>query len=78
MKAITKSCRMASVLVVVAGLASSVGCQVEIGGQTLPSGYYLTDDVQYYPPGQPFKLDREAAALRAAAAETSGSAQQQP
>ena len=45
------------------------GCQVEMAGQTLPSPYYLTDDVQYYAPGPEFKLAREAAAqqeLRAA------------
>ena len=23
------------------------GCQVDVAGQTLPSPYYLTDDVQY-------------------------------
>ena len=40
------------------------GCQVEMAGQTLPSPYYLTDDVQYYAPGPEFKLAREAAALQ--------------
>jgi hypothetical protein len=40
------------------------GCQVEMGGQTLPSPYYLTDDVQYYAPGPEFKLAREAAAMQ--------------
>lgn len=40
------------------------GCQVDIAGQTLPSPYYLTDDVQYYAPGPEFKLAREAAALK--------------
>jgi hypothetical protein len=44
----------------------SVGCQVDIGGQTLPSPYYMTDDVQYFQPGPEFKLAREAAALKAA------------
>ena len=42
------------------------GCQVDIGGQTLPSPYYLSDDVQYFQPGPEFKLAREAAALKAA------------
>jgi hypothetical protein len=42
------------------------GCQVDVGGQTLPSAYYLTDDVQYYQEGPEFKLAREAAALKAA------------
>lgn len=42
----------------------STGCQVEMAGQTLPSPYYLTDDVQYYAPGPEFKLAREAARLK--------------
>src|SRR5262249_37139721 len=29
----------------------SVGCQVEYGGMTLPSGRYMHDDVQYFPNG---------------------------
>lgn len=51
------------------GLMAAVGltgCQVDVGGQTLPSAYYLEDDVQYFPPGPEFKLAREAAALKAA------------
>ncbi|MEX2310242.1 MAG: hypothetical protein WD738_21925 [Pirellulales bacterium] len=40
------------------------GCQVEMAGQTLPSPFYLTDDVQYYAPGPEFKLAREAAAIQ--------------
>ncbi len=42
------------------------GCQVDLGGQTLPSPYYMQDDVQYFPSGPEFKLSREAAALKAA------------
>lgn len=45
---------------------SLTGCQVDIGGQTLPSPYYMSDDVQYFAPGPEFKLAREAAALKAA------------
>lgn len=41
------------------------GCQVDVGGQTLPSPYYMQDDVQYFPPGPEFKLSREAAAQKA-------------
>jgi hypothetical protein len=41
------------------------GCQVDIGGQTLPSPYYLQDDVQYFPTGPEFKLAQEAAAQKA-------------
>lgn len=40
------------------------GCQVDVGGQTLPSGYYLQDDIQYFPAGPEFKLSKEAAALK--------------
>lgn len=49
------------------GLAvvSSTGCQVHVGGQTLPSSNYLKDDVQYFAPDPEFKLSREAAALKA-------------
>ena len=51
------------------GLVAAIGltgCQMDIGGQTMPSPYYLTDDVQYFPPGPEFKLAREAAALKQA------------
>ncbi|QEF99903.1 hypothetical protein Mal15_39700 [Stieleria maiorica] len=50
-------------------LAGATGCQVGINGQTLPSPYYLQDDVQYFPSGPEFKLSREAAALKAARAQ---------
>jgi len=49
-----------------AAALGTTGCQVDVGGQTLPSPYYLQDDVQYFAPGPEFKLQREAAALRAA------------
>ena len=50
-----------------AGMAcvcSMVGCQVVEGGQTLPSPYFTSDDVQYFPPGHEFKLSNEAAAMQ--------------
>jgi len=50
-------------------LTTATGCQVSLNGQTLPSPYYLQDDVQYFPAGPEFKLPREAAALKAARAE---------
>ena len=53
-------------LTVVLGLT---GCQVDVGGQTLPSPFYMTDDVQYFAPGPEFKLAREAAAMKAHAEE---------
>lgn len=51
------------------GVSVTTGCQTAINGQTLPSPYYLQDDVQYFPSGPEFKLPREAAALQAARAE---------
>jgi hypothetical protein len=54
------------------------GCQVDIGGQTLPSPYYLKDDVQYFPPGPEFLLSKEAAALKAAREEAALQQRQQP
>jgi hypothetical protein len=58
---------LARSLVCVAGLASAActGCQVDVGGQTLPSPYYLTDDIQYFPAGPRMKLSQEAAAMKA-------------
>jgi hypothetical protein len=50
-------------------LLTGTGCQVSVNGQTLPSPYYLQDDVQYFPAGPEFKLPREAAAMRAAQAD---------
>lgn len=50
-----------------ASLASSAiftGCQTTIGGQTLPSPDYLTDDVQYFPAGPEFKLTNQVEAMR--------------
>ena len=44
---------------------STTGCQVDVGGQTLPSPYYLHDDIQYFPSGPEFKLSKEAAAQKA-------------
>ena len=46
-------------------LVGLTGCQVDVGGQTLPSAYYLQDDIQYFPAGPEFKLSREAAAQKA-------------
>lgn len=50
----------------VCGLA---GCQGMYGGQTLPSPWYIGDDIQYFAPGPEFKLSREAAAMKAYQAE---------
>lgn len=63
--------RQPCLLIFLAGLgllatAGLSGCQVYVGGQTLPSAYYMEDDIQYFPPGPEFKLAREAAAQKAA------------
>ncbi len=54
-------------LIAICGIAMTAitGCQVDVGGQTLPSAYYLQDDIQYFPAGPEFKLSKEAAALKA-------------
>ncbi len=66
----TKPVRFAALACVIAASLAPLftGCQVSVGGQTLPSAYYLKDDVQYFPAGPEFKLTREAAAIREAAA----------
>lgn len=58
---------MASLVAV--GLMTGVGCQSDIGGQTLPSAYFLDDDVQYFAEGHEFKLQREADAMEQIRAE---------
>ena len=46
------------------GLASVLtGCQTTVGGQTLPSAYYLRDDVQYFPAGPEFILSNTVQAI---------------
>jgi hypothetical protein len=44
-------------------IGSTTGCQTSIGGQALPSAYFLTDDVQYFPAGPQDKLFNERRAL---------------
>lgn len=56
-------------LLLAGGIAPSVGCQVSVAGQTLPSPYYLYDDVQYFPAGPENKLANETAAIQKARAE---------
>jgi len=54
--------RWSKAVLLVGGLgvtALSTGCQTTVGGQTLPSAYYLLDDVQYFPAGPEFPLTRE-------------------
>ncbi len=56
--------RFLAVAVAVTALGTT-GCQVDVGGQTLPSAYYLQDDIQFHPAGPEFKLSKEAAAQKA-------------
>ena len=62
----------AGFLLLAIGGVSLTGCQVDVGGQTLPSPYYLQDDIQYFPAGPEFKLSKEAAALKAASPVAAG------
>jgi hypothetical protein len=41
----------------------SSGCQTTIGGQTLPSAHYLTDDIQFHPAGPEFLLPNTVQAM---------------
>ena len=59
---VTIRCLLIAAAVTAAGLT---GCQVDVAGQTLPSAYYLQDDIQYFPAGPEFKLSKEAAAQKA-------------
>jgi hypothetical protein len=59
-------------LSLVAAIASSAlftGCQTTIGGQTLPSPDYLSDDVQYFPAGPENKLTNQIEASKKQAAD---------
>lgn len=41
----------------------SAGCQANIAGQTLPSAYFLQDDVQFFPAGEETPLPNLRRAL---------------
>jgi cytochrome P450 len=65
MKDTRRGTKWAAVALLAATCMVSTGCQITAGGQTLPSPYYMDDDVQYFPPGSEFKLAREEAAMKA-------------
>lgn len=65
MNKVNRTHRLGIAVALLAGCCGLTGCQMDVAGQTLPSPYYLSDDVQYYAPGPEFKLAREAAALKA-------------
>ena len=57
--------------------AVSAGClQTTVGGQTLPSAYYLDDDVQYFPSGPEQKLSNQIRAMEKYKAEQQGAGDQ--
>ncbi len=60
-----RSWKLAFAALGMASIAVTTGCQADYNGQTLPSGYYLHDDIQYFPAGPEFKLSKEAAAMKA-------------
>lgn len=66
-------------LLLLAGLlisATSTGCfQTTVGGQTLPSAYYLDDDVQYFAAGPEQRLPNQIRALERYKAERQASQQ---
>jgi hypothetical protein len=51
-------------------LVTQTGCQVSVAGQTLPSPYFIDDDIQYFPAGPENKLANETAALKKAREES--------
>ena len=48
----------------IALLSMATGCQSHIGGQTLPSAFYLENDVRYYAPGAKNPLQNETTKLK--------------
>lgn len=70
--------RMALVVAVLAALlvAPFAGCQVTRNGQTLPSPYYLGDDIQYHPSGTEFQYQQEVDYMNKVNAERAAAAAQ--
>ena len=62
---LSRTSKLAQAALLGCGLLSLIatGCQTHIGGQTLPSAYYLYDDVQYFPKGAEDKLYNSRRAL---------------
>ncbi|QDT37287.1 hypothetical protein [Stratiformator vulcanicus] len=54
---------VAAALVLSAAPFAMTGCQSSVAGQTLPSPWYLRDDVQFYPAGPEFLLPNQVRAL---------------
>ena len=60
-----KSRRLSVLLAGFALICTGIGCQTNIAGMTLPSGYYLQHRPQYFPPEPSFPLSRELATMQA-------------
>lgn len=56
--------RLALCGIALAGSLGLTGCMAEYSGQNLPSPYYLSSQIQYFPPGPEFKLSKEAEAQK--------------
>jgi len=69
MKASKTGCRGWLLALGLLGTLGLTGCQIDVGGQTLPSPWYMNDDVQFFPSGPQFPLSKEAAAQKAVSAE---------
>lgn len=64
MKSFSPATQLCALALGACGLMTSLtGCQTTIGGQTLPSAYYLQDDVQYFPAGSEEPLPKLRQAL---------------
>lgn len=57
--------RFGSLALIGLSMLANAGCQVHVAGQTLPSPYYLMDDIQYFPAGSENKLANEMAVQKA-------------
>jgi hypothetical protein len=68
-KCLRRVARTGLLVLAVLVAVGATGCQVDIGGQVHPSGYYMSDDVQLFTAGPEFKHANEAAALRQQAQE---------
>ena len=40
------------------------GCQTDVGGQNLPSAFYLRDDVEFHPAGPEILIPNQVKALK--------------
>ncbi len=65
----SRALSLCGAVVLAASTMLSTGCQIDVAGQTLPSPYYMQDDIHYAPAGPEFKLSNEAAAMKAYDAE---------